>query len=361
MEGQIASTHIKRRRTRQIKLGCLAVGGEAPISVQSMTKTSTSDVEATAAQIAELEEAGCEVVRVAVPDSETARAIGKLKGRTRLPIVADIHFDHRLALMALEEGADGLRINPGNIGSRSRVEEVAEKAARAEAPIRIGVNSGSLEKDILARYGQPTAEALVESALRQVSVLQELDFHQVKISLKSSHVVTTIQAYRKISEMVDYPLHLGVTEAGTLLPSAIKSSVGIGALLLDGIGDTIRVSITGNPVEEVKVGRQLLKALGLRDAGIEIISCPTCGRCTSDLISTVERVEKEVSNMDGNLKVAIMGCEVNGPGEARSADVGVAYGKDGGLLFKKGEIAGKLKQEEIYEALMKEINSLIGR
>ncbi len=342
-------------------MGCVAVGGSERVSVQSMTKMRTSDVEATTAQIAELEEAGCDIVRVAVPDDESARAIGVLKARIRMPIVADIHFDYRLALTALEEGADGLRINPGNIGSRKRVEEVAEKAALYQAPIRIGVNSGSLDKDILARYGRPTPEAMVESALRQVNILQELDFHQIKISLKSSDVVTTVEACRLISKRVDYPLHLGITEAGTLLPSAIKSSAGIGALLMEGIGDTIRVSITGKPVEEVRVGLKLLRALGLRDRGIEIISCPTCGRCSTDLTGIVERVEKEASRLEGNLKVAIMGCEVNGPGEARCADLGVAGGKGGGLLFRKGEIIRKLKQDEIYSALMEEIKRLSER
>jgi (E)-4-hydroxy-3-methylbut-2-enyl-diphosphate synthase len=326
-----------------------------------MTKTDTADVESTAAQIAGLEEAGCDIVRVAVPDAEAAEAIGELKVRTRLPLVADIHFDHRLALLALEAGADGLRINPGNIGSRRRIEEVVEAAARAGAPIRIGVNSGSLEKDLLDKYGEPTPEALVESAMRQVNLLQELDFRQIKISLKSSDVAATVRAYRLISQMVDYPLHLGVTEAGTLLPSAVKSSAGIGALLLDGIGDTLRVSVTGDPADEVRIGRELLKALGLREAGIEIISCPTCGRCSTDLLDIVERVERETSRLTGSLKVAIMGCEVNGPGEARSADVGVACGAGGGLLFSRGEVVRKLGRDEIYEALMKEIKLLTGR
>lgn len=361
MERQTAASEIKRRQTRQIKLGCLAVGGNAPISIQSMTKTPTSDVERTAAQIAELSEAGCDIVRVAIPDAAAALALGKLKGRTRLPIVADIHFDYRLAIMALKEGADGLRINPGNIGARRHVEEVAEEAAQAGAPIRIGVNGGSLDKDLLLKYGGATPEAMVESALRQVNILEELGFHQIKISLKSSHVATTVQAYRLISKMIDYPLHLGLTEAGTSLSSTVKSSAAIGALLLDGIGDTIRVSITGHPVEEIKVGRELLKALGLRDAGVEVISCPTCGRASIDLLPIVERVEREVCDLKGNLKVAIMGCEVNGPGEARCADVGVACGKGGGLLFSKGKIVRKLKQDEIHSAVMEEIRRLMGK
>jgi (E)-4-hydroxy-3-methylbut-2-enyl-diphosphate synthase len=326
-----------------------------------MTKTKTSDVEATIAQIRELEDAGCDIVRVAVPDADSARAVGKLKESTRLPLVADVHFDYRLALEALEAGADGLRINPGNIGSRRRVEQVVEKAAMAGAPLRIGVNSGSLEKDLMARYGASSPKALVESAMRHVRIFQEIDFHDIKISLKSPDVVTTVQAYRLISEMVDYPLHLGVTEAGPLLPSAVKSSAAMGALLLDGIGDTIRVSITGPPVQEVKVALQLLGSLGLREKGIEIISCPTCGRCSVDLLEIVEKLEREFSRCAGNLRVAVMGCEVNGPGETMAADVGVACGKEGGVLFKDGKTVRKLKQEEIYDALTEEVKRLLQR
>lgn len=326
-----------------------------------MTKTDTTDIESTADQIARLEEAGCDIVRVAVPDEAAARAIGQLKERINLPLVADIHFNHYLAIQALEAGADGLRINPGNIGSPDKVENVVKKAAYFGAPIRIGVNGGSLEKDLLARHGGPTPEALVESAMGHIRILENLDFHQIKISIKSSDVITMVKAYRLMSQKVDYPLHLGVTEAGTLLPSTIKSSVGIGALLLDGIGDTIRVSITGPPEQEVKVGRELLRSLGFRSDGIEIISCPTCGRCSVDLLSMVERVEREVGHLNENLKVAIMGCEVNGPGEARAADLGVACSKDGGLLFRKGEIVKKLKQDNIYSALIEEINRLTRR
>jgi len=347
-----------RHSTRPLQVGGVTIGGNAPISVQSMTKTDTRDIQATVRQINELETAGCEVVRLAVVDTEAAQAISEIKRQTRVPLIADIHFDYRLALQCLESGIDGLRINPGNIGERVRVEMVTQKALERGIPIRIGVNAGSLEKTLLDRFGGVTAQALVESALGHIRILESLHFNDIKVSIKASHVPLMIQAYRELSQVVNYPLHLGVTEAGTGRTGAIKSAIGIGTLLAEGIGDTIRVSLTGPPVEEVRVGFEILKSLGLRVKGPDIISCPTCGRCQIDLLPIVEKVEQEIQNLKTPLKIAIMGCVVNGPGEARQADVGLAGGKGVGLLFRKGEPLRKVKQSEMVEALLAEIKSL---
>lgn len=347
----------KRKKTRKVKLGNLAIGGDAPITVQSMTKTKTDDVKATVSQIRQVEEAGCEIIRVAVPDMEAAMAIREIKKQIRIPLVADIHFDYRLAIKSMEAGADKIRINPGNIGSVDRIRQVLNEAKIREIPIRIGVNSGSLEKDILKKYGEICAPALVESALRHVEICQNFGFDNLIISLKASDVKLMIESYRMISAKVDFPLHLGVTEAGTYQMASIRSAVGIGTLLADGIGDTLRVSITGNPVAEVRTGYSILKALGLRSDGITIISCPTCGRTQVNLIGIAQAVEERISMIKRPLKVAIMGCTVNGPGEARDADIGIACGKKSALLFKKGIIIRKLREDEIVETLVKEIHN----
>lgn len=349
---------IPRYPTRPLKVGRVVIGGASPISVQSMTKTDTRDVKATVRQICELEEAGCEIVRLAVVDTEAAEAIKKIRQHTQLPLIADIHFDYRLALECIENGIDGLRINPGNIGDRSRVEMITQRALDKRIPIRIGVNAGSLEKPLLDRYGGVTADALVESALGHIRILESLRFYDIKVSIKASDVPLMLQAYRQLSRTVNYPLHLGVTEAGTRYTGTIKSAIGIGTLLAEGIGDTIRVSLTGPPTEEVRVGFEILKALGLRRKGVEIISCPTCGRCQIDLLPVVEKIEQEVSSIQTPLKVAIMGCVVNGPGEARQADVGVAGGKGVALLFKEGKPLRKIKQSEMADALLAEIKNM---
>ncbi len=347
-----------RRNTRPLQVGAVKIGGNVPVSVQSMTKTDTRDIPATVRQINELAAAGCEIVRLAVVDAEAAQAIAAIKRQTNIPLIADIHFDYRLALECLDAGIDGLRINPGNIGERSRVEMVTQKALAKGIPIRIGVNAGSLEKPLLERFGGVTTEALVESALGHIRILESLNFYDIKVSLKASHVPLMIQAYRELSKVVNYPLHLGVTEAGAGRYGSVKSAVGIGTLLAEGIGDTLRVSLTGPPVEEVRVGFEILKSLGLREKGAEIISCPTCGRCQIDLLPLVERVEQELANLKHPLKIAIMGCVVNGPGEARQADVGLAGGKGMGLLFRKGEPLRKVKEAEMAEALLAEIKRL---
>lgn len=349
---------IKRKTTKRIMLGKLPVGGGAPVSVQTMTKTDTRDVKATIEQIQELEKIGCDIVRVAVPDREAAEALKEIKKHIDIPLVADIHFDHRLALLAIKNGADGIRINPGNIGSQEKVREIVKAAADRRIPIRIGVNSGSLAKDILDKYGR-TPLGLVESALSHVRILERENFYDIKISVKATDVVTTIEAYRLLSERVEYPLHLGVTEAGAGQTGIIKSAIGIGTLLAEGIGDTIRVSLTGPPHDEVKVGQAILKALGLRQEGIELISCPTCGRCNVDIVSIVKEVERRLPSTKQELKVAVMGCSVNGPGEAREADVGIAGGKGCGLLFKKGKLIGKVPEEELIDALINEINKML--
>ena len=346
----------ERKITRQIRVGSVPVGGGAPVVIQSMNNTKTADVEATLAQLNALSSAGCQIGRLAVPDAEAAEALAKIVPRSPLPLVADIHFDYRLALKSVANGVSALRINPGNIGGEAKVKAVIDAARERNVPIRIGINGGSLEKDLLARYG-PTAEAIVESALREAAIFEKYGFDQVKISVKSSSVAKTVAAYELLSEKVDYPLHVGVTEAGTLLKGSVKSAIGIGLLLNEGIGDTIRVSLTGDPVNEVIVAREILKDLGLRKEGVEIVSCPTCGRTKVDLEKMVTAVETALGNMkvDRPITVAVMGCEVNGPGEAKEADYGIANGRGQGLLFRRGEVIGKYKEEEIVAALLREI------
>ncbi|NLU52340.1 MAG: flavodoxin-dependent (E)-4-hydroxy-3-methylbut-2-enyl-diphosphate synthase [Clostridiaceae bacterium] len=347
-----------RNNTRKLKIGNIYIGGGSPVAIQSMTNTKTSDVEATVRQIHALTEAGCDIVRVAVPDEAAAQAISEIKRQITIPLVADIHFDYRLALKAMENGADKIRINPGNIGSRERVEQVVDMAKERGIPIRIGVNSGSLEKEILNKYGRVTAQALVESAMGHVRILEDLNFYDIVISIKSSDVVTAFEAYTLLSQKTDYPLHIGITEAGTVYRGTIKSAVGIGAILLSGIGDTIRVSLTGDPVEEIKAAKEILRACGLYNKGVVFVSCPTCGRTQIDLISIAEKVEKELENIDKPIKVAVMGCVVNGPGEAREADIGIAGGKDSAVLFKKGQIIRKVPENQIIEALLEEIKGM---
>jgi len=349
---------MKRRISREIKLGTLTIGGNSPISVQSMTNTNTEDIHATITQAQELERVGCEIIRVAVPNMAAASVLGKIKAAISVPLVADIHFNHNLALKAIEEGLDGLRINPGNIGEEPKIKAVVKAAKERNVPIRIGVNSGSLEDDLLKKYGHATPEAMVDSAMRHVKILEDMDFHQIKISLKASDPLRTIEAYRLMASMVDYPLHLGVTEAGTAFSGTIRSVVGIGALLAEGIGDTIRVSLTDKPVQEVKVGYEILKSLGLREYGPTIISCPTCGRCKIDLIKIAREVEEKVSGIKTPLKIAVMGCVVNGPGEAREADIGIAGGKGKGILFRRGEKIRSVPEDELVEALMDELGKL---
>ena len=347
-----------RKTTKQIKVGNMYVGGDSKISVQSMTNTDTKDVDATVSQILELEKAGCDIIRCAVPNIESAEALKNIKKQIHIPLVADIHFDYKLALKSIENGVDALRINPGNIGNIDKIKMVVEAAKNKNIPIRIGVNSGSLEKEILEKHTRVCPEALVESALKHVRILEGLNFYDICISIKSSDVMQTIESYRLISEKVNYPLHLGVTEAGTLWSGTIKSSVGIGTLLAEGIGDTIRVSLTGDVLDEVKVGREILKSLGCIEEGVKIVSCPTCGRTQINLIKIAQEVERRLAKCEKNIKVAVMGCAVNGPGEAREADIGIAGGKGEGLIFKKGKIIKKVKEEDIVEELMEEIEKL---
>jgi (E)-4-hydroxy-3-methylbut-2-enyl-diphosphate synthase len=350
---------ITRRITKQIQIGKVAVGGDAPIVVQSMTNTNTRDVKATLAQIRRLARLGCEIIRLGVPDAAAADALGPIKARSLLPIIADIHFDYRLALKALENNVDGLRLNPGNIGSRDKVREVTKAAAERRVPIRIGVNSGSVEKSLLKKYGGPTSEAMVESALEHVNLLERENFHLIKISLKASDVLRTVDAYRKLSEAVSYPLHIGITEAGTLLPGAVKSSAGLALLLADGIGDTLRFSLTAPPEYEIRAGYALLRALGLRNRGVEIISCPTCSRTEIDIITLARKVERLLEHIEKPLKVAVMGCVVNGPGEATEADIGIAGGKGSGLLFKGGKKIGTYAEKDLLPALLSGVEELI--
>ena len=352
--------NIERKHTRRINIGRVPVGDGAPISVQSMTNTDTRDVRSTVRQIKRLEKAGCEIVRCGVPDMAAAKALGQIKKRSGIPLVADIHFDYRLALEAISQGVDGLRINPGNIGSSVKVREVVKAASDRKVPIRIGVNAGSLEKDLLDRYGAPTPEAMVESALGHVSILEKENFFDIKISLKASDVFRTVDSYTLLSERVDYPLHVGVTEAGTLLPGAIKSALGIGLLLAKGIGDTIRVSLTAAPEKEIEAAYSILRSLGIRKRGIEIISCPTCSRTEIDLIGLARKVEKALSGVRAPLKVAVMGCIVNGPGEAREVDVGIAGGKGRGILFRKGEKIGTYDEGELLEKLLLQVRKMVG-
>ncbi len=348
----------KRKRTKALHLGPVKIGGGAPVSVQSMTSTDTRDVRTTLRQVRALEACGCEIVRLAIPDEEALEAFGTIRRSVEVPLVADIHFNYRLAIGALDKGAQGIRINPGNL-KRNRIREIVKAAADRGAVIRIGVNSGSLQKDILSRHGGPTPEALVESAMSNVALLEDLGFTALKVSLKSSDVPTMVRAYRLASKKMSYPLHLGVTEAGGVLGSAVKSSVGIGLLLNEGIGDTIRVSVTGDPVDEVRIGYGILRALGLRQRGPDIVSCPTCGRCEIDLVPLVDEVERRLAGMKEPFKIALMGCAVNGPGEASEADVGIAGGKGSGLLFRKGRVIRKIREREFISALMKEIETMI--
>jgi len=347
------------RNSRQIKIGDVRIGGGAPISVQSMTKTDTRDIKATIKQIKSLQEAGCDIVRLAVPDMDSAKALGKIKKNVDIPIVSDIHFDYKLALEAINQGVDGMRINPGNIGAKYRIKAVVDAVKERGIPIRIGVNSGSLDKEILKKYGSPTAEALADSAIKHVKILEDLDFFDIKISVKSTDVMKMIRAYRIIADRTNYPLHLGVTEAGTYRLGSIKSSIGIGTLLSEGIGDTIRVSLTGELVEEIVVGLEILRSLGLRKMGIELIACPGCGRLEIDLMKLVTDVEERIKDLElpRPIKVAILGCVVNGPGEASEADIGIAGGKGKGMLYKEGKLVRSFKEHQIVDELVKELET----
>lgn len=351
---------ITRRKTRQIRVGDVPIGGDAPIAIQSMLMSHTDDIKNAIQEIKRLEEAGCEIVRVAVPDESAARSIKKIKKEAKVPLIADIHFNHKLALISLDSGVDGLRINPGNIGGPDKVKEVVQAALPRKIPIRIGVNSGSVEEDLLKKFGGPTPEAMVESALRHVRLLEDQNFFEIKISIKSSNVIDTIDSYRLLSQKVNYPLHLGVTEAGTILPGAIKSALGIGILLYEGIGDTIRVSLTAETTQEVRAAYEILAGLGLRKRpGVEIVSCPTCGRLQIDLVSLVTRVEKRLAHIKVPLKVSVLGCIVNGPGEAKEADIGIAGGNGKGVIMRRGEIVKTCREDELEEELMKQVEEFV--
>lgn len=345
-----------RKKTRTIYVGKVPIGGGNPIVVQSMTKTDTADIESTVKQIKSLESIGCEIIRVAVPDVRAAKALNRIKKEIKIPMIADIHFDWRLAIEAINQGVDGIRINPGNIGESRKIKEVIKAAKERGVPIRIGVNAGSLDRMLRKKYLHPTPEALVESAEMSINIFEDMGFSDIKVSLKGSDVLTTIKAYRLFSEKFDYPLHIGISEAGPLFSGTIKSSVGLGILLSEGIGDTIRVSLTADPEGEVRVAYEILKSLGLRKKGVEIISCPTCGRCKIDLRKITTEVEFRLREIDKPLKVAVMGCVVNGPGEAREADIGIAGGKGIGILFKKGKIIKKIKEEDLLKEFMNEIS-----
>jgi len=347
------------RKTRPIFLGKMQIGGGAPIRVQSMTTTHPTDIEKTLRQIKKLEEVGCEIIRIAVPDKKAVEAIPLIKKQINIPLIADIHFDYKLAIESIKKGADGIRINPGNIGGEKKLKKVIDIAKEYQVAVRIGVNSGSLEKDILKQYKSPTPEAMVASALRSISFLEKWGFYNFKVSLKSSNVLHTISAYRLLAEKVDYPFHIGVTEAGPPLRSAVKSAIALGILLMEGIGETIRVSVTGDPVIEVQIAYEILRSLGLRKYGIDLISCPTCGRCEIDLISLVSEVERQLSWVKEPIKVAVMGCVVNGPGEAKEADIGIAGGKGVGILFKKGKVIKKIKEELLVTTLVEEIKKML--
>ncbi len=350
---------IKRKKTRQIKVGSVPVGGNAPISVQSMTNTDTRDVDATVSQIKRLEDAGCEIVRVAAPDKTAAEALSAIKKQIRIPLIADIHFDHRLALKAIEQGVDGLRINPGNIGDKKKIEAVVSACKDKGIPIRIGVNAGSLEKDLLKKYGHPTPAAMVESAMRHIRILEDRKFFDIKVSLKASSVINTIEAYRLISKKVDYPLHIGISEAGPLFSGTIKSAVGLGILLSEGIGDTIRISLTADPVKEVEAAYEILKSLGLRKRGINIISCPTCGRLEIDVIKLASEVEQRLSHIKEPIDISVLGCVVNGIGEGREADIGIAGGRGIGIVFKHGKVMKKVKEKDLADLLVTEVKEMI--
>lgn len=344
-----------REHTKTIKIGNQVIGGGHPVLIQSMTNTKTEDVAATVAQILTLEKAGCQIIRCAVPTMEAARALGEIKKQIHIPLVADIHFDYKLAIAAMENGADKIRINPGNIGSRERIQAVVDVAKERRIPIRVGVNSGSLEKELVEKYHGVTAEGLVESALDKVKIIEDMGYDQLVISIKSSDVLMCAKAHELIAQKTDYPLHVGITEAGTLFSGNIKSAVGLGIILYQGIGDTIRVSLTGDPSEEVKSAKRILKTLGLRNGGIEVVSCPTCGRTQIDLIGLANKVEDMVQDIPLDIKVAVMGCVVNGPGEAKEADIGIAGGKGVGLLIKKGEIIKKVPEDQLLETLRDEL------
>ena len=345
-------------KTREIHIGDRVIGGGNPILIQSMTNTKTSDVEATVAQILQLEKAGCDIIRCTINDEAAADAIPAIKKQIHIPLVGDIHFDYRLAIKAIENGVDKIRINPGNIGGQEKLAKVVEAARKRNSPIRVGVNSGSLEKNLVEKYGGVTAEGIVESALDKVHMIEELDYHNIVISIKSSDVMMCVRAHELIADKTDYPLHVGITESGTVTRGNIKSSVGLGIILHEGIGDTIRVTLTGDPVDEILSAKLILKALGLRKGGVELVSCPTCGRTEIDLIGLANKVEKLVSDYDHlNIKVAVMGCVVNGPGEAKEADLGIAGGKGCGLLIKKGEIVGRLSEDEFIPALKRELDN----
>ena len=346
---------MHRDKTIEIQIGSRAIGAGNPIAIQSMTNTKTEDVEATVAQILRLEDAGCDIVRSTVPTEEAARAVREIKKKIHIPLVADIHFDYRLAIAAIENGADKIRINPGNIGGRERIREVVAAARMRQVPIRVGVNSGSLEKDIIEKYGRVTPDGLVESAMDKVRMIEDFNYDNIVISIKSSDVMMCVRAHELIAKKTRYPLHVGITEAGTVFSGSIKSSVGLALILNQGIGDTIRVSLTGDPVEEVRAAKLILKTLGLRRGGVEVVSCPTCGRTEIDLISLAGQVEELVRDIPLDLKVAVMGCVVNGPGEAKEADIGVAGGKHEGLIFRHGEIIRKVPEEELLEALREEL------
>lgn len=349
---------MERKMTRKVKVKDIYIGGDSPVSIQSMTNTDTRDPKKTIEQIRELMIAGVDIIRVAVPDMEAAEALKEITKAIPIPVVADIHFDYKIALKAIDNGISKLRINPGNIGGKEKIDILVKKCKEKNIPIRIGINSGSLEKDILLKYNKVTPKGLVESAMRNVRLLEESGFYDIIISIKSSDVLTMMESYRLLSEKVDYPLHLGVTEAGTLYRGTIKSSIGIGGLLSEGIGDTIRVSLTGDSVEEVKVAREILKATGHKKDGIEFVSCPTCGRTEINLIKIANEVEEALEGCKKNIKVAVMGCVVNGPGEAREADIGVAGGKGVGVIFKKGKVIKRVKEDEIVEALLEEIDKM---
>ena len=351
---------IKRKKTKKINIGGVEIGGDAPVSVQSMCCTDTRNVNATVRQIHELTDAGCEIIRLAIPDRQGAEALAEIKKQIKIPLIADIHFDYRLAIESIKNGADGLRINPGNIGKREFVQKVVEISKERSIPIRIGVNAGSLEKDLPHTF-EELPQSLVTSAMRHIAILESMDFDLIKVSLKSSDVATMIQAYRKFSEVSDYPLHLGVTEAGTLKSGLIKSSIGMGSLLMGGIGDTIRVSLTENPVEEVYAGWEILKSLGLRKRGLTLISCPTCGRCNIDLISLAKEVEERFKAINEPITIAVMGCPVNGPGEAKYADIGVCGAGKEGFVFKNGEIINKVGYHELVDCLESEIRAILKR
>ncbi len=353
---QIPQTSFHRQRTRSVQIGQVRIGGGAPVAIQSMTNTRTEDVSATVAQIHRLEQAGCEIIRCTVPTSEAARALKEIKKQIHIPLVADIHFDYKMAIAAMENGADKIRINPGNIGSAERVKAVVDVARERNIPIRVGVNSGSLEKALLEKYGGVTAEGLVESALDKVQIIEDLGYDNLVISIKSSDVLMCVEAHELLAARTLYPLHVGITESGTVQSGNIKSAIGLGLILRQGIGDTIRVSLTGDPVEEIKSARLILRTLGLRQGGIEVVSCPTCGRTRIDLIGLATRVEKLVADYPLNIKVAVMGCAVNGPGEAKEADIGIAGGDGEGLLIKKGEIVRKMPEEELLAALKDELD-----